>query len=786
MSVEGVRMGRIPNTEKEKVLEVFHQGGSDFSSHELLVKQTDNGNYSFKLNPTNAASVSTSSPPLDSKPEIPTQLSTQNTSSTETGATKCELLPPKVEFPNDRNFKDCHYKVHESSHGEPVINTDLAHAHNSHALGHLHHGFNNSQHDGPPVKKPKTEYDSLSDETHFDDSSSFVNCVLENFPVSSCNPNTETATERNLMSGLQDQPNRSFTESTQTTHCGNPFSDGFESLPRSCRSYAGDKHVNFKKNQTWGPRNIPISSQETGLEHCSDFAEGAHSDSSLASLDSGFVHDFSITSRATVKQSFRGHAQARKSSSDLSSDLEVNNIVKDDNSGLLSRSVSFSPSGCSDSSNSSRREFQSPGKRSCFSPALVNVLLEQVLDSNNGVNVIAEKIKEKLKQGNLGQGFVENLSKRMNEVSTKRQLAEAGFSPPGEHCRAKHESDLFFQNSSADVDEFLREIEKRRDLHYATSGRGLSERGSFRQERLTAENVLHGRKFIADTGRDASQYRPLREEDSPFGGSTGDQVTSSALSAEEEQKQQEIRLTLDGINLGMKILERLKPEHREKIRQLNLGQIHIRKMTDSEQDVQETYTKIIRGIPDLNERILGFCNSVPGFETISKEDRDTLMKRAYYDIWMLSHSEYFKNGVSMMFLATGEIYSEKAMRKILNDDMVDTIFKFAEKFNGLQLTDMEVAILCAARLTAPDDLELENRDEVNKLHSLILDAFAFEMKHNHPANHSRLLIDTFRLMPLLETVNRIQREVIAKYSVNKFVPDIEEEAKIAEGNGVIS
>lgn len=53
-----------------------------------------------------------------------------------------------------------------------------------------------------------------------------------------------------------------------------------------------------------------------------------------------------------------------------------------------------------------------------------------------------------------------------------------------------------------------------------------------------------------------------------------------------------------------------------------------------------------------------------------------------------------------MVLTTGEIYSEKTMRKILNDNMVDTIFKFAEKLNALQLTDMEIAILCAARLTA--------------------------------------------------------------------------------------
>lgn len=40
------------------------------------------------------------------------------------------------------------------------------------------------------------------------------------------------------------------------------------------------------------------------------------------------------------------------------------------------------------------------------------------------------------------------------------------------------------------------------------------------------------------------------------------------------------------------------------------------------------------------------------------------------------------------------------MRKILNDEMVDTIFKFAKKFNDLEISDLEMGILGAVRLTA--------------------------------------------------------------------------------------
>ena len=68
-------------------------------------------------------------------------------------------------------------------------------------------------------------------------------------------------------------------------------------------------------------------------------------------------------------------------------------------------------------------------------------------------------------------------------------------------------------------------------------------------------------------------------------------------------------------------------------------------------------------------------------------------------MFQLSYAEYFHNGESYWILPTGEIYSAAAMRKILNDNIVDTIMVFSDKFNALGLQDLEVAILCAVCLT---------------------------------------------------------------------------------------
>lgn len=46
-------------------------------------------------------------------------------------------------------------------------------------------------------------------------------------------------------------------------------------------------------------------------------------------------------------------------------------------------------------------------------------------------------------------------------------------------------------------------------------------------------------------------------------------------------------------------------------------------MTDTDEDVKETYSKIINSIPNLNERILGKCKSCVLFSQVSCSSFET-------------------------------------------------------------------------------------------------------------------------------------------------------------------
>nr|KAG5699471.1 hypothetical protein BaRGS_016317 [Batillaria attramentaria] len=169
--------------------------------------------------------------------------------------------------------------------------------------------------------------------------------------------------------------------------------------------------------------------------------------------------------------------------------------------------------------------------------------------------------------------------------------------------------------------------------------------------------------------------------------------------------------------------------------------------------------------------IHGFCKSVPGFMDLDPADQEVLLKRAYYDIWMLTASQFFLDGESYLFLHDGTFYTRCLMEQVIGKENTRTLHVFTQQFNALRLSQVEVAILCCIQLTAPghDQPNLKNPQEIQTLNSYYLDLLVAVVTHNHPVTCSRVLVDIFRLIPLLADINRLQREIIANFSISSPV-----------------
>ncbi|KAH9519321.1 hypothetical protein Btru_075258 [Bulinus truncatus] len=201
---------------------------------------------------------------------------------------------------------------------------------------------------------------------------------------------------------------------------------------------------------------------------------------------------------------------------------------------------------------------------------------------------------------------------------------------------------------------------------------------------------------------------------------------------------------------------------REFVKKRNLLPSH--PLTPEGKDV--VYNLIITSIPDINKSIIGFCQDVPGFSSLAKGDKEILIKRGYYDIWIMTNSKLFHDNESFLQLTDGTFYTKAWMERILNPIIVEKIFSFSGRFNRLELNILELAILCAIQLTASghESLEFERAESIQQVNSYFVDLLVEEVSKRRPANCSRILVDIFRLLPDLRELNMLQREIIASMS----------------------
>jgi hypothetical protein len=58
-------------------------------------------------------------------------------------------------------------------------------------------------------------------------------------------------------------------------------------------------------------------------------------------------------------------------------------------------------------------------------------------------------------------------------------------------------------------------------------------------------------------------------------------------------------------------------------------------------------------------------------------------------------------------------------------------------------------------------------DKVQTLHNHYLDVLAYEIQNTHPHNHSRVLINIFRILPMMGPLSLKQAQIVGSFSPDK-------------------
>ncbi|RMZ98622.1 nuclear receptor subfamily 1 group D member 1-like, partial [Brachionus plicatilis] len=120
-------------------------------------------------------------------------------------------------------------------------------------------------------------------------------------------------------------------------------------------------------------------------------------------------------------------------------------------------------------------------------------------------------------------------------------------------------------------------------------------------------------------------------------------------------------------------------------------------------NVKQVWDGLLESIPAQVKSLIGICRDTPGLNELAQKDLTNLVNNRLFDYFLLKHSPLFINGESYLMLPNMIQYTRTWMLRIIGQEMVETIFRFAEEFNSLKMTNKEIALMYPFVLTMPDD-----------------------------------------------------------------------------------
>lgn len=633
-------MGRIPKNEKDKVLEAFHEGGSNFNNHELFVQQNDAGNYEFKLKTTNNTTIATCTSAEDSIVDISKQISMTDAtklvctvkSNTYFNNTTIKNTELNMDRPNDFLLIQSHVKqesslpilgemtTEQTEHSLKRRFINVSDTLNPSAIKHQTYTWTSqksiTESDIFPVHVPQhlssiiatpedvVRYPTAVDAITTDTDQKRSRQIIQGINNTCCdNPfndrytlNTQFYTQcdekhrKQHMSLVMDTP--WATEQQESVR--NQFSPNIlpvelisQTLSRSCRTSFETNNIKntFSNNENIVPF---IKKQNVVSLHTKEGSEDImkYSVPYVSAID---IHKESILKEHSLSGSVHyagsNTGQASVYTAQISPILAIGEIP-----GISQLLIKQEPGtsqkedmgGSHPYTTRGEAEVQIVNHRQSFSPTLINVLIGHVLDTSDGAHITDEKIKQQCQQTrHISLRNSQNLSQRMDDIITKRSHRHSSWQENGVAEKSQNEMNenpFLPDNSITGVGEFLHAIENQKCSENLNDFELVASNNPRARDLLyyTEKHGTNARYAYTRTTRVASATKP-----SCFGISIGSANMSAHLPvctttirpADDRLQQQKILLTLDGIGIGMNILNILKQDHREKIRLHKLGQV---------------------------------------------------------------------------------------------------------------------------------------------------------------------------------------------------------------------
>lgn len=141
-----------------------------------------------------------------------------------------------------------------------------------------------------------------------------------------------------------------------------------------------------------------------------------------------------------------------------------------------------------------------------------------------------------------------------------------------------------------------------------------------------------------------------------------------------------------------------------------------------------------------------------------------------FEVLLLRASALFDGATKTMVMLDGSIYCRRDGTSAAVDNgsgtfLVDSMFDYVERFNGMCLVDSDVAVYSAVVLVAPDRPGVRNPDLVDRIQQRLKSILGKVLRANHPSDHNSLYGQLMLKMADLRTLNTLHQEKLLSFRI---------------------
>ncbi|CAF1161154.1 unnamed protein product [Adineta ricciae] len=176
--------------------------------------------------------------------------------------------------------------------------------------------------------------------------------------------------------------------------------------------------------------------------------------------------------------------------------------------------------------------------------------------------------------------------------------------------------------------------------------------------------------------------------------------------------------------------------------------------------LQDVLTGLTDAIPFHVKNLITFARQMPAINEIDQDDFHKIMNNRLFDFWMIKHAPLYCQNESYIMLPNGLQYTRQWMIKIIGEDMVEAMFTFAKKFNALNLTQEEYALVFPVIICTKDET-LDDQEAVRHIQCCYLYALYTQMLTTRTQSEARAVFRSLlQLLTLLPSLNELQEKPI--------------------------